>query len=272
MRRRRSCRSGSGALLPALVAGLTLTGAESLSAQIDPPLPALLEADYLLSVGEVVDAGRWGDAEMVVGAKAETIVTDRSQTQFDLVYVPRVVEGRSLSSGDVVQFFRLERPIDDPTTREPLGTLLLPTGFGRVDSLAGETARVRVTDAFYAIVVGDRVRIVTDAVGDWPAAIAVAGVPGGRVVAFQEEKAIHPPFDKLFLRPEIAGSVSPGQVVELYRPGPVRDGVRLPDLILGKAMVVRAEGGTAAAVTYELERADLGPGDLFRPVPALDGD
>ncbi|MGH7565559.1 MAG: hypothetical protein ACREK2_01895 [Gemmatimonadota bacterium] len=272
MRRRRSCLRGSGAVLPVLVAGLTLAGADSLSAQIEPPLPALLEADFLLSVGEVVDPARWRDAETVVGAMAETMVTDRSQTQFDLVYVPRVVEGRSLSPGDMVQFFRLERRIDDPTTREPLGTLLLPTGVGRVDSLAGETARVRVTDAFHAIVVGDRVRIVTDTVESWPTAIAVVGTPGGRVVAFQEEKAIHPSFDRLFLRPEIAGSVSPGQVVELYRPGPVRDGVRLPDLVLGKAMVVRAEAGIAAAVTYELERADLAPGDLYRPVPADDGD
>lgn len=269
MRRRRSCRRGM--VLPVLLAGLTLAAVESLSAQIDPPVPALLEADFLLSVGEVVDAGRWHDAETVVGATTETRVTERSQTQFDLVHVPRIVEGRSLSEGDLVQFFRLERRIDDPATGEPLGTLLLPTGVGRVDSLAAETARVRVTDAFHAIVVGDRVRIVTDDTGSRPAAIVAAGEPGGRVVAFQEEKAIHPPFDRLFLRPEIAGSVSPGQVVELYRPGPVRDGVRLPDLVLGKAMVVRG-GGIAAAVTYELDRADLAPGDLYRPIPPDGGD
>ena len=41
--------------------------------------------------------------------------------------------------------------------------LLLPTGIGIVDSLAGETARVRVSDAFHPILVGDGVRIVTDA-------------------------------------------------------------------------------------------------------------
>jgi len=266
MRRRRTV------LVPvALLAGQILAGGEPLNAQVDPPVPALLEADYLLSVGEVVDPGRWQDAEMVVGASGETMVTDRSQTQFDLLYVPRVVEGRSLSPGDVVQFFRLERRIDDPTTREPLGTLLLPTGVGRVDSLAGETARVRVTDAFHAIVVGDRVRIVTDALGG-PAGPVAAGGTGGKVVAFQEEKAIHPPFDRLFLRPEVAGWASPGQVVELYRPGPVRGGVRLPDVVLGRAMVVRAEGAIAAAVTYELERPDLAPGDLFRPVSTAGGD
>ena len=254
---------------PLLVLALALAGASSIRAQDAPPVQALLEPEYLLSVGEVVDAERWRNAEAVVGAAGETMVTDRSQTQFDLVHVPRVVEGRSLVTGDMVQLFRLERRIDDPVTGEPLGTLLLPTGVGRVESLDGETAGVRITDAFHAIVVGDLVRIVTEA-NAAPGA-GFAGEAGGRVVAFQEEKAIHPPFDKVFLRPEVAGSTAPGQVVELYRPGPVRDGVQLPDLVLGRALVVRGGVGIAAAVTYELERPDLAPGDRYRPV-AADGD
>jgi hypothetical protein len=252
-----------------LFTALVAAGVGSLEAQTGPPLTALLEADYLLSVGEVVDAARWQDAEAVVGAVGETMVTDRSQTQFDLLYVPRVVEGRTLVPGDVIQFFRLDRRIDDPTTGEPLGTLLLPTGVGRVDSLAGETAAVRVTQAFHPILLGDRVRIVEGTNGTAPAPGA-AGSSAGRVVAFQEEKAIHPPFDKLFLRPLTGDVVAPGQVVELYRPGPVRDDVRLPEVILGKAMVVRA-GGIAGAVTFELERADLAPGDLYRSVPPGEG-
>lgn len=251
---------------PSLVLALALASAGSVRAQAEAPVEALLEPEYLLSVGEVVDPARWRDAEAVVGAAGETMVTDRSQTQFDVVHVPRVIEGRSLVTGDLVQFFRLERRIDDPVTGEALGTLLLPTGVGRVESLDGETAGVRVTDAFHAIVIGDRVRVVTE--GDEARVAEFAGGAGGRIVAFQEEKAIHPPFDKLFLRPEVTGSTAPGQVIELYRPGPVRDGVQLPDLVLGKAMVVRGGGGIGAAVTYELERPDLAPGDLYRPVAA----
>lgn len=253
-----------------LFTALAFARTGSAAAQADPPLTALLEADYLFSVGEIVDPAAWRDAETVVGAAADTMVTDRSQTQYDMLYVPRVVEGRTLSPGDVVQFFRLERRVDDPTTREPLGTLLLPTGAGRVDSLAGETAAVRVTHAFHPIVVGDRVRLAADG-GSPQAAGAFGEGSGGRVVAFQEEKAIHPPFDKLFLRPEAGGLVAPGQVVELYRPGAVRDGVRLPELILGKAMVVRAGGGVAAAVSFEVEHPGLAPGDLYRPLPSGEG-
>jgi hypothetical protein len=47
--------------------------------------------------------------------------------------------------------------------------------------------------------------------------------------------------------------------------------VQLPDEVLGKAMIVRTDGGLAAAVTFELERADLAVGDLFRAVPASAG-
>src|SRR5688500_15560197 len=91
---------------PFLVLVLAFARPGSVRAQDEAPVQALLEPEYLLSVGEVVDAERWRNAEAVVGAVGETMVTDRSQTQFDLVHVPRVVEGRSLVAGDLVQCFR----------------------------------------------------------------------------------------------------------------------------------------------------------------------
>lgn len=267
MRRLRGSRRGAGSAAVGLVALLALAA----RAHAQDALPVqLLEPDYLLSVGEIVDRGTWRDAETVVDAEGETRVTDRTRTQYDLLYVPRTVGGRSLTPGDRLQFFRLERRIGDPATHEALGTLLLPTGVGTVDSLAGETVRVRVTDAFHPIVVGDRVRVVTATEPIAPA--SGSGFSGGRIVAFQEEKAIHPPFDRMFLRPEAAGGLAAGQVVQLYRPGDRRGGVQLPDEVLGKAMIVRVDGPLAAAVTFELERADLAVGDLFRSLPASAGD
>lgn len=268
MQRRRASRTrGWAAVLGIVAAGTTLAGPAR--AQVEPPL-ALLEPGYVLSVGEIVDRDVWRDAETVIRAVGETRVDDRTQTQHDLLYVPRVVEGRALAPGDRLQLFRLDRRIEDPATREPLGDLLLPTGIGTVDSLAGETARVRVDAAFHPIVVGDRVRRVgVEAVA--PAASGSA-TSGGRIVAFQEEKAIHPPFDRMFLRPEGAGGMAPGQLLELYRPGDVSAGVRLPDEVLGRAMVVRVDGALAAAVSFELDRSDLAPGDLFRPLPVASAD
>ena len=268
MQRLRSRRTRAVTVAAALAAAWSVVAGPA-RAQVEAPL-ALLEPGYVLSVGEIVDRDDWRDAEIVVGALGETRVSDRTRTQHDLLYVPRIVGGRALAPGDRLQFFRLDRRIEDPATREPLGTLLLPTGIGTVDSLASETARVRVSDAFHPILVGDRVRVVTG-LETLPAAASGAGTTG-RIVAFQEEKAIHPPFDRMFLRPEVAGALAPGQIVELYRPGDRSAGVQLPDEMLGKAMVVRVDGGLAAAVSFELERSDLVAGDLFRPLAAADGD
>jgi len=257
-----TARSGL-ALAAGLAAALAGPGAGALAAQSETPLPALLEPDFLLSVGEVVDPGSWHDAETVVGAAGGAIVGEHSHTVFDLLYVPAVVAGRSLTPGDRVQTFRLARPIDDPATGERLGSLLLPTGVARVEDVEGEIARVRITDAFQPVLVGDRVRMADGSGEAW----AGGGAPGsgaGRIVAFQEEKAVHPTFDILFLRSEVAGALAAGQVVELYRPGEVRYGTRQPDRGLGKAMVVRVEGPLAAAVVFALAGPELEPGDLYR--------
>ena len=265
LREKTSPRAVIGAALAA-VAALAGPAVGSLTAQVEVPMSALLEPGFLLSMGEIVDPASWSDAETVVGSAGETIVLEHSHTPFDLLYVPRTVEGRSLTAGDRVQFFRLDRRIGDPATGEPLGRLLLPTGVARVEAIEGEIATVRVTDAFHPILVGDRVRLVNETDEAWPTATVAPGSAGGRIVAFQDEKAIHPTFDKLSLRPEAAGAAGPGQVVELYRPGCVRDGVQLPDRVLGKAMVVRVEGALAAAVTFERKGSDLAPGDLYRAV------
>ena len=235
------------------------------SAWSQSPVPAaLLESGHLLSVGEIVDPDDWRDAESVLGEAGESRVAAPTETQYDLLYVPLVVAGRTLAPGDHLQTFRLDRRIHDPSTHEPLGRLLLPTGTGVVDSIGPEAARLRVTDAFHPIVIGDHVRLAGPGGGSAPLASAPA-TASGRIVAFQEEKAIQAPYDRLFLRPEPAGGLAPGQVVDLYRPGEVRDGTRLPDEEIGRALVVRVDGELAAAVLFELSRSDLAVGDRFRP-------
>lgn len=225
---------------------------------------ALLEPGHLLSVSEIVDADAWRDAERVLGGEGESRVEAPTETQYDLLHVPLVVAGRSLTIGDRLQTFRLDRRIHDPTTHEPLGHLLLPTGTGIVDSLGPETARLRVTDAFHPIVIGDYVRRVESAGGSASPATAPA-TSWGNIVAFQEEKAIQAPYDRMFLRPEPPNGLHAGQVVELYRPGEVRDGASLPDEEIGRALIVRVDGELAAAVLFELFRSDLAVGDRFRP-------
>ena len=123
---------------------------------------------------------------------------------------------------------------------------------------------VVVTFVRFGLVVGAVHHVRLAGGGSAPLAPAPA-TASGRIVAFQEEKAIQAPYDRLFLRPEPAGGLAPGQVVDLYRPGEVRDGTRLPDEEIGRALVVRVDGELAAAVLFELSRSDLAVGDRFRP-------
>jgi hypothetical protein len=234
-------------------------------------VPAFREPDFLLSVGAIVDTAGHQPFALVLGAEGELGIRDRSLTAADRVFVPSVVDGRPLRFDDAVQFFRLARRITDPATREAMGQLLVPTGVGRVDSLAGAVVRVRVTDAFLPILIGDGVRAVTETDTILPLPAATPGGAEGHVVAFQQDKAIHPPFDILFLRQSRPGVLAAGEIVLLYRPGPVADGRSLPDILLARGMVVRADGLVAAAVLTETYRSDLAVGDRYRrevtPIP-----
>jgi hypothetical protein len=234
---------------------------------VTPPIPALLEPTFLLSTGRIVDADQHRGDAAIVGTTRELAIRDQSLTTPDLVFVPRELRGRLLVPGDLVQFYRIERVVLDPWSGERLGRLLSPTGIGTVESLAADVARVRITHAFLPILIGDYARPVEepDTLASWTSATARAGSHvEGPVVAFQDDKAIVPPFDRIFLRTSETHALVPGEVVLVDRPGAVVDGRQLPDVAIGRAMVVLVEGRVATAVLYETYRSDLVPGDRFR--------
>ncbi|MFN2382886.1 MAG: hypothetical protein ABR559_01325 [Gemmatimonadota bacterium] len=238
-------------------------------------IPSLLAPDFLLSVGRIVDPDGFDDQAVILGTTRELAIRELSLTPPDLVFVPRVLAGRPLEPGERIQFFELTRPVDDEESGARIGTLLVPTGIGRVDSLPGEVARVRITHAFLPILLGHRARLVTEAdtlAAGWHES-GVEGVAAtGHVLTFQDEKAIYPPFDKLFLWQHPWGGaatpdgLAPGDLVQLFRPGPVERGFQLPDILIGEAMVVRLDGRIAAAVITQVSRSDLGIGDLYRRI------
>ena len=252
-------------ILLAVLIPLGLLPATRLSAQSDPASTGPWEApEFLLSVGRIVEHERGAEAATILGAERELAIPDQSLTLADRVFVPVVLNGRRLEADDTVQFFRLARRVEDPVTRQALGWLEVPTGVGRVDSLAGDVARVRITLAYLPILVDDAVRAVTAADTSSAESALASGSTGGHVVTFQAEKAIHPPYDILFLTLPAPFALAPGTVVVLYRPGPIVKGDRLPDIDLGRAVVVDSDERFAAAVLTESVRSDLEAGDRYR--------
>lgn len=261
MRRGRTAAAATAALLALGLAAGTAAGQSG----TEVAEGSLLDPDFLLTVGWIVDpAAEPGEA--ILGSVKEGDIEDRTLTTFDRVFVPAAVGGRPLAVGDHVQFYRLPRAVAHPVSGAPLGRLRVPTAVGRVDSLTANAARVLLTGAFAAVQVGDRVRRVT-AVDTTAAAGSAASGSSGIVVAFQTDKAVHPPYDRLFLlADEGSPAPPPGALVELFRPGEVVEGRTLPERILGRAVVVRSDGGRAAAVLVSVERSDLRVGDGFRAV------
>ncbi len=232
------------------------------------PTPSLRDPVYLLSVGRLVALDAYGAAPRVRASEAEGDIQDRSLTPFDRVFVQSTLDGHLLDVGDAVQFFRLDRTVADPRDGSTIGRLLVPTGIGRVDSLTPGAARVRITHAYGPVRVGDRARAVETA-DTLPPAAGPGPAPGieGRVVAFQDAKAIHPPYDVAFLTVPDPGALTPGDRVELVRPRHDAAGAALADVYLGEAEVVRVEGGYAAAVLTAMARSDARVGDRWLAAP-----
>lgn len=249
-----------------LIAGVLAASPAAAQERVGAPIPALLDPTFLLSTARIVDPDAFRGDGAILGATREVSIAELSLTAADRVFVPQPLRGRLLAIGDLVQLYRFDRRINDPRTGERLGRLLLPTGIGRVDSLAGPTARLRVTHAFRPILIGDFARPVGETDTLLPLLVSRIATTGGYVVATEEEKAIVAPFDRLLLRLAPVGTLDPGDIVLVYRAGPVAAGRRLPDIPIGRAMLIRAEGDLAAAVLYEVYRSDLVPGDPFRPL------
>lgn len=237
-----------------------------------PDLRAVGEPAFLLSLGWLAPTREDAGAAVILGSVGEGHTPDKSLTRFDRIFLPPVVEGRRMGVGEVIQLYRLEGIVTDPTTDERLGVLAVPTGVARVDSLAGEVVRATITDAFGPVLLGDRARPVaeTDTLWAAPASVSPIGAEGV-VVVFQTPKAIVPPYDRVFIRRREGPVLAPGDRVWFYRPGPIREGFQLPELEIGRGVVVRTQGDVAVAILLDVRRADLMAGDRFReeapPVP-----
>lgn len=243
-------------MLPAAAAAQEEAGADEAVASFGEPR-------FLLSVGAIVAPDEIDREARVLGTERESAIREQSLTPPDRVHVPRVIDERSLGIGQRLQLYRTGETILDPADGTPLGLLRVPTGIGEVDTVAGEVATVRLTRAFRPVQVGDYVRTVGPADTLPPVASGERLRPvEGRVVAFQEEKAIHPPFDILFLRDD-ERALEAGDVVLLFRPGPRSEGVELPEVRVAVAVVVRP-GRVPAAILTRTFRSDVGVGDLYR--------
>lgn len=258
-------RRGIGASVVLAVAGWTAptsAPAQEIVVEETSTVAAFGEPSVLLSVGAVVDIDEIDTEARILGTAIETAIRDQSLSPPDRIHVPGVVDGVPLSVGDRIQTYRRARTVVDPVTEEALGELLLPTGVAEVEDVAGRVATAGLRRTYRAVQVGDHVRRIGRADTTPRGGRAGSGEARGSLVAFQEEKAVHPPFDVAFLRDD-ARALGAGDVVLLYREDEAGGGWKLPVVRLGTAVVVRP-GPVAAAILTRTFRSDIEPGVRYR--------
>lgn len=184
----------------------------------------------------------------------------------DVVHVD--AGGASLRTGDQLSFFRAKDPVVDPDTRKRIGTHVEVLGWGEVQDVSPESARVRIRTASAEIERGDR--FVRREIAS--SAIAVRDTPpgvDGRVVHFPDLRTRMGTNDVVFVDRGQTDGLAVGSELELYRPGGIadsenhRDGVALADEVIGRIVVVDVQDATAVGLVTRTS-TDLAKGDRVR--------
>jgi hypothetical protein len=228
--------------------------------------PAFPEGVYVAS-GVLAGAGEVTPLGRVSGVVEETVVPLRlsGQIQPHMRVKVALPAGSAIAEGEELQFVRAERQI------KPYGTVYLPTGAGRVESVTGPVATVLVERLFGAMQVGDvAVAAPVSPLERGSRAVAEAGTGmEARVVAFAEPHPLPSTEDRVFLDVGRRAGTREGDEYEAYIPARVERGESHPEVVVARLQVVRTMEQTATARVTELRQPALEAGMRVRRVARM---
>jgi len=174
----------------------------------------------------------------------------------------------SLRKGDQLSFFRSRVPVVDPDTGRRVGVEVEVLGWGEVQDVGAESARVRIRSAHAEIERGDRfvrreMASTTIAVRETPPGIE------GKLLHFPDLRTQMGSEDVVYLDRGQTSGLAVGNELEIYRPGGVaesenyRDGVALQDDVIGRVLLVGVQQASAVGVVVRTS-TDLVKGDRVR--------
>jgi hypothetical protein len=218
---------------------------------------AAIAAGYVAAESALDDDGR------VLATATEGSLVERSLSVFDVIYVDRSFDGRVATVGDTLLVYKRGRELDSPDSDASLGRIVYPTGLGVVTAVGNDVASVEIVRAFHPVLVGQQVQYLK------PGPVALPegerGTGEGRVVGLRDRSAIQEPFAIIFLDVPPGGGLQVGQPVALVRPA-FQDGLALPEIEIGSALVLDVGATAATAAVTRLDRSDLTVGDSYRAV------
>jgi hypothetical protein len=226
--------------------------------------PAVLRGDFyrasfVAPAGEVPLVGRF--MEQVY----QSVVDNRMPMQtnlYDRVFVR--VDPAAVNVGDRLHFLREERMID--RTRR----VYQPTGVGTVAALDGETATVVIVGMYDRVQVGDVV-IPMEAfpIRTTARPAAVSADVQGKILAFNENRALQRTESILFLDIGRSAGVAVGDEFEAYEPPTQRRWGTRPEATVARMQVVRVTEGTASVRVTDLEQPRIAVGQSVRRVARM---
>jgi nucleoid-associated protein YgaU len=201
-------------------------------------------------------------AASVVDAVPERVMLSHG----DQVYIG--VGGPDVTIGDQFSVFRAREKVFDPDTGRLLGYHVDMLGWVEVDETHAETSLASIRLSASEIEIGDRVirrepPLLDVAVGSSPQGV------DGRISFFPSSRVMMGSIDYVYLNRGELDGLEIGSPLEVYRIGWVaneparRTKVEVPDRVIAKLLVVRAQSETAVAVVTHTE-TELELGDRFR--------
>jgi hypothetical protein len=178
------------------------------------------------------------------------------------------VGGPDVTIGDQFSVFRAREKVFDPDTGRLLGYHVDMLGWVEVDETHAETSLASIRLSASEIEIGDRVirrepPLLDVAVGSSPQGV------DGRISFFPSSRVMMGSIDYVYLNRGELDGLEIGSPLEVYRIGWVaneparRTKVEVPDRVIAKLLVVRAQSETAVAVVTHTE-TELELGDRFR--------
>jgi len=240
----------------------------------EPPSPGAVAAEQVFhresaeeSVGLVSEEDLEGAASIVSAVPKRVLLA-----MDDRVYIGLGRE--DAKPGDRFTIFRKQEKVFDPDTGRMLGWHVAKLGWLEVVESGDESSLARIRMAASEIEVGDRVMPREEPVLDIPIGPSPAGVEG-RISFFPNSRTQMASQDFVYLNRGADDGLAVGSPLEVYREGyrateVVRaEKVRVPDRVVARLLVLRAQPNSAVAVVRHTEE-ELALGDRFRGVPAAE--
>jgi hypothetical protein len=187
-------------------------------------------------------------------------------SQGDRVYIG--LGGPDVSVGDQFSIFRTREKVFDPDTNRLLGYHVDMLGWAQVDEPKEETSLASIQLSASEIEIGDRVMPRDPPVLDVEVGSSPEGVDG-KISFFPSSRVMMGSIDYVYLNRGELDGLEVGSPLEVYRTGWIADEparqtkVEVPDRVVARLLVVRAQSETAVAMVTQTE-TELELGDRFR--------